>query len=155
MSQKKVDKYKEYKRNRREILKKEKRKAMAAKALVWVVVLAVAGGLLFLIGNKAYESYKSYRAKQPVYTAEEYIIPDLAGVLSTETETEPTTEPASTKEAATEPSQSAEETSAEAQTSTVEETTSEETANEAASTEEETAQAEEETVIETATGAAQ
>lgn len=47
MSQEKVNRYKEQKKNRKEIVKKEKRKAVISKVCVAAVLLVVAGWLVY------------------------------------------------------------------------------------------------------------
>ena len=47
MSQEKVNQYKEAKKNRKDIVKKEKRNALLTKLCVSVVLLAVAGWLVY------------------------------------------------------------------------------------------------------------
>lgn len=47
MSQEKVNQYKEQKKNRKEIIKKEKRKALISKVCVAAVLLVVAGWLVY------------------------------------------------------------------------------------------------------------
>ena len=63
MSQKKVDEYKEKKANRKELIKKEKRKNMLVRS---------AGTLFFLliIGWLGYSVYDSYMASRPRQIAE-------------------------------------------------------------------------------------
>lgn len=58
MSQAKVDRYKEEKANRKEIMKKQKRKRVA----VWTVAVVICAAVIGLIG---FSGYKSYQAKQP------------------------------------------------------------------------------------------
>ena len=61
MSQKKVDEYKNYKKNRRENIKKEKRKERLTMAAMWgavVVFIACVGGAMGV------SIYNKYQAKQ-------------------------------------------------------------------------------------------
>lgn len=87
MSQKKVDQYKEYKKNKKQILKKEKQKKLAAKIAGWVVVIAVIGLVATAIGTSCYSRYRSYLASRPNYDRTGYVLGDLAGVLEEEAET--------------------------------------------------------------------
>lgn len=47
MSQEKVNQYKEEKKNRKQIMKKEKRKSMLMKVCAGLILLAVAGWLIY------------------------------------------------------------------------------------------------------------
>lgn len=58
MSQAKVDRYKEEKANRKEIMKRQKRK----RAAVWAATVVICAAVIGLI---AFSGYKSYQAKQP------------------------------------------------------------------------------------------
>lgn len=100
MSQAKVDKYKDYKKNRKEILEKQKRKRTVYKAIAWLVGVTVAGLLLFAVAYSGYGSYLDWKAKQPVYTRDGYIVPDMVGYH--EDPTEASTEEDPTEEASTE-----------------------------------------------------
>ena len=106
MSQAKVDKYKEYKKNRKEELEKEK-KTKQRNALIWKIVGCVlAVGLLVALGITAYNAIRDRIQARPDYNREEMILEDIAGVLETTAEpTEaPTTEaPETTADTASEP----------------------------------------------------
>lgn len=88
MSQAKVDKYKDYKRNRKKIIQREKNKALAGRIAAWAVGIAVICAVAVGIGSKAAESYQSYLAARPDYNRTSYVLSDLSGVLETETDTE-------------------------------------------------------------------
>jgi hypothetical protein len=88
MSQAKVDQYKNYKKNRKKILQREKNKALAGKIAAWAVGLAVLCAILAGIGSQALSSYKSYLASKPDYSRTAYVLSDLSGVLETETDVE-------------------------------------------------------------------
>ena len=67
MSQKKVDEYKNYKKNRRENIKKEKRKERLTMAAMWgavVVFIACVGGAM---GVSIYNKYQAKQAALPTY----------------------------------------------------------------------------------------
>ncbi len=64
MSQAKVDRYKEEKKNRKEIIAKEKRQRMIGKIAGWVVILALIGW----IGYSAVDLYLESRPMETVYT---------------------------------------------------------------------------------------
>lgn len=95
MSQEKVNKYKERKANRKEILQKEKRNRKLEKA-AWIIVFAlIIAGIAAAIGIEIHNWYENtYLPSRPDYTTESLIISDVAGVLEEETEAaeEPETE---------------------------------------------------------------
>ena len=63
MSQEKVNRYKESKKNRKEIMAREKRQRMLSKAAVWVVC----GVALGWIGASAYQVYENSKPLETVY----------------------------------------------------------------------------------------
>ena len=63
MSQAKVDRYKEEKKNRKEIIRKEKSKQLARRAVVSLLGLALVGWL-------GYSAYNMYETNKPKDTAE-------------------------------------------------------------------------------------
>ena len=75
MSQKKVDAYKEYKKNRKEILAKEKRAKQRNKVLAIIATLAILGG----VGYGVAYTYKTETA--PDITFAELVAPDQYGLL--------------------------------------------------------------------------
>ena len=87
MSQQKVDKYKEFKKNRKEELEKE-RKAKQRSALIWKIVgLVCAAGLVVALAVTGINAYSNWKQAQPIYTRDELIIGDIAGISETEEET--------------------------------------------------------------------
>ena len=77
MSQAKVDKYKERKANRKEIMKKERRHKMMLKATAGVIGVVMIGW----IGFSAYHSYETGLPREQVsvdYTAVESYMNSLA-----------------------------------------------------------------------------
>ncbi len=52
MSQAKVDRQKEYKKNRKQIMAKEKRQRTFGKAIAYLVAVAILGGLGYSVYNK-------------------------------------------------------------------------------------------------------
>lgn len=64
MSQAKVDRYKEEKRNRKEIIAKEKRKRTLNKIAGWLIALA----LIAWAGFSAYGIYKDNQPMETIYT---------------------------------------------------------------------------------------
>lgn len=84
MSQAKVDKYKEYKKNRKENIAKEKRKNLVEKIAAWAVVAVF---VLFIAGAVIYKGISEYQARlaaQPTYDTSSYLLTDMSGVLETE-----------------------------------------------------------------------
>ena len=86
MSQAKVDKYKEYKANRKEILAKEKKKKQIEKITGWAVGLVILGGIGVGIGITGYNSYERWAAAQPTYTVDYKAISDLYSMAVPSTE---------------------------------------------------------------------
>lgn len=82
MSQEKVDKYKEQKANRKELLAKEKRHKKLVKT-AWIAgFILVIAGIGTAIGIEAHMWYvNKYLPSKPNYTSESLVISDLAGVL--------------------------------------------------------------------------
>lgn len=104
MSQKKVDKYKDYKKNRRENIKKEKRKERLTMAAMWgavVVFIACVGGAM---GVSIYNNYQAKQAALPTYGSTSFLLSDMASIQKkdtddqTEAETESETEEVSLEE---------------------------------------------------------
>lgn len=84
MSVEKVNKYKEEKANRKEILAKEKKKAKAEKAALIAVVAVIAVLVVGAIGLTIRNERKAYLASIPDYSATSLVVGDMAGVLSEE-----------------------------------------------------------------------
>ena len=105
MSSKKVDQYKEYKKNKKKILKSEKRKNTAAKMCAWLIVLAAVAVVAYFVGSAVVKAYQDYLESRPDYTSTSFMLGDQAGIRDKETEedtTEAVTEAATTAEAQTE-----------------------------------------------------
>ena len=88
MSQAKVDKYKEYKKNRRQNIAKEKRKELIGRVAAWSVIGVFALFIVAAVIYKQVDNYQARLAAMPDYQASSYVLPDLASVLTEETETE-------------------------------------------------------------------
>ena len=87
MSQQKVDKYKEFKKNRKEELEKE-RKAKKRTELIWKIVgLVLAAGLVVALAITGINAFRNWKQAQPIYTRDSLIIGDIAGISETEAET--------------------------------------------------------------------
>ncbi len=85
MSVEKVNKYKEEKANRKEILEQQKKKAKQTKTAMIagaaVVVVLIAGAIGITVRNE----YNAYLNAQPDYSTTQMLVGDLAGVLADET----------------------------------------------------------------------
>ena len=85
MSVEKVNKYKEEKANRKEILEQQKKKAKQTKAALIagaaVVVVLIVGAIGITVRNE----YKAYLNAQPDYSTTQMLVGDLSGVLVDET----------------------------------------------------------------------
>lgn len=80
MSQKKVDEYKKYKKNRRENIKKEKRKERLIMTAIWgavVLFIVCAGGAM---GVTIYNKYQAKQAALPTYGSTSFILADMANI---------------------------------------------------------------------------
>lgn len=86
MSQAKVDKYKEYKKNRKEILAKEKKKKKIEKVVGWTALVVLVAALGTAVGVSIYNQHQAYLASLPNYTVSEKVIGDMTGILDEETE---------------------------------------------------------------------
>ena len=80
MSQAKMNEYKEYKKNKKQILAKQKKKKLADKVIVWVVSLAVACGLIAALGITFRNMYRDYKASQLDYSVSSFVLDDLTGI---------------------------------------------------------------------------
>ncbi len=86
MSQKKVDEYKNYKKNRRENIKKEKRKERLTMAAMWgavVVFIACVGGAM---GVSIYNNYQAKQAALPTYGSTSFLLSDMASIQKEDTD---------------------------------------------------------------------
>ncbi|MDO5408846.1 MAG: hypothetical protein Q4F21_00140 [Lachnospiraceae bacterium] len=83
MSVEKVNKYKEEKKNRKEILEKEKKKKRLAHIGGWAAGLVLTGALVVLLGLTAKNAYKDYQDSKPNYNAESMVVTDMTGILDT------------------------------------------------------------------------
>ena len=91
MSQKKVDQYKEFKKNRKEEIEKEKRQqkrnALIGKIVAGVLILAVVAAL----GITVYNAIKRNADAAPQYDRENLVVEDMARVFATTTAVAETT----------------------------------------------------------------
>ena len=84
MSQEKVNKYKEQKANRKELMAQEKRKKARVKAVTIAVAVLVLVGALSAVGLTIRNEYKAYIDSLPSYSTTSFMVPDEAGMLNTE-----------------------------------------------------------------------
>ena len=84
MSQEKVNKYKEEKANRKEMIARQKRQKARNKAIAIAVAAVLAVGAVGAIGLTIRNEYKAYINSLPSYSSTSYVVSDDAGVLSTE-----------------------------------------------------------------------
>lgn len=82
MSQEKVNRYKEEKANRKEILEKKKRKALWTRILCWAAAVLCVVGIGAGIGVSAHNAHQKYLDSLPDYNRTALIITDYAGVLA-------------------------------------------------------------------------
>lgn len=121
MSQAKVDKYKEQKKNRDKIMKREKRERIIAEVIVCVVVVA----LITWAGYSFYQNHKPTVVN--TYSVDSTALDDYMSEMNAETETENGTEAAEseaeseTEAASEEATETAAETESVAETETVSE----------------------------------
>ena len=103
MSQEKVDRYKEYKKNRRDIIEKEKKQKQRS-ALLWKVLGAVlALGIVAALGITLFNAIRTRAQAAPDYNRDNMVVQDVVGLWTTEAPTTqaPTTEAAPTTAPAT------------------------------------------------------
>lgn len=87
MSVEKVNKYKEEKANRKEILEKQKKQAKLIKSGVIAGGILTAALLVGAIGVTIRNERKAYLASLPDYNTTSMLVGDMAGVLTEETQT--------------------------------------------------------------------
>ena len=98
MSQAKVDKYKEYKKNRKKLIAQEKRRKKAVDAAVIGVITLLALALVIFVGASVFNRIKKSTPKYD-YVSKEFVLADYASIMATEA---PTTEAPTTVESPTE-----------------------------------------------------
>ena len=113
MSQQKVDRYKEYKKNRKENIEKEKRQQKRTSMLWRIGCCVLALAIVVALGITVYNAISRASKAAPQYDREQLVVQDVAGIYETTTaEPETTTaEPETTEaESSTEPASEAETT---------------------------------------------
>ena len=88
MSQEKVDKYKAAKKTRKQDLEKEK-KQKQLKKMIWTAlgILVAAALLVGLVITGINIAKNKKQATEGQYRVDNYVVSDMAGILSTEAET--------------------------------------------------------------------
>ncbi|MBO4390577.1 MAG: hypothetical protein J5825_06940 [Lachnospiraceae bacterium] len=124
MSQKKVDQYKEYKANKKKILKREKIKKKFVDYSVYLAILVIGTAVLTVAVGQIMYKYKAYKNSRPNYNVTEKVFDDMVGVLTTKAETQPATEEGSEGETGSE-KESGSEKETEKETESVKESESE------------------------------
>ena len=89
MSQKKVDEYKEFKKNRKANLEKERKAKKRAEQIWKWVGIALAAALVVALAITGWNAVSNWKQAQPIYTREELVIGDIAGISETEEESTP------------------------------------------------------------------
>lgn len=84
MSQEKVNKYKEQKANRKELMAQEKRKKARTRLIAIVISVVVLVGAVGAIGLTIRNEYKAYIDSLPSYSTTSFLVTDEAGVLNTD-----------------------------------------------------------------------
>lgn len=84
MSREKVEKYKDYKKNKKEILAKEKRKLRIEKLTLTLAAVIMIGAISGGIGLSVYNGYKRGLALRPNYDREQLVINDMSSILAEE-----------------------------------------------------------------------
>lgn len=110
MSQKKVDDYKKYKKNRRENIKKEKRKEQLTIAAMWGALVLFIVCVGSAMGVTIYNNYQAKLAALPTYASTSFVLSDMAGMQKKDAQT-PSQEESTSEEDASEEELSSEESS--------------------------------------------
>lgn len=86
MSQAKVDRYKEQKAKRKEIMEQERKKRALNRAILIAVIVAVLGGIGTGVGFTIRNQILKAEAAKPDYSTTSYMLSDYAGILEEEAE---------------------------------------------------------------------
>ncbi len=84
MSQQKVDRYKEEKANRKELMAKEQQKKKMTRIGIWACIALVVIGLGTSVGISIRNSHNRYLASLPDYTRTSMVVQDYTGITETE-----------------------------------------------------------------------
>ncbi len=91
MSQAKVDKYKEYKKKRKQLIAREKKRKKIISVAITGIIIIAALALVFMVGFMIHDRIQKSSPKYD-YVSEQFVLNDLAGVMITEPATEAPTE---------------------------------------------------------------
>ena len=86
MSQKKVDERKEYKKNRKENIRKEQRQEKIGRATVWIVAAIFVIGVGIAAGVSIHNRNKAQEEALPTYNTSDFVLNDLAGIREEDAE---------------------------------------------------------------------
>lgn len=81
MSVEKVSKYKEDKKNRKQILAQEKKKRNLYRLGGWLLSFVIVAALVVMLGLTAKNAYSNYQASRPDYNSTSFVLSDMTGVL--------------------------------------------------------------------------
>lgn len=82
MSVEKVNKYKEGKKNRKQIIEQEKKKKNLYRLGGWLLSFVIVAGLVVMLGLTAKNAYSNYQASRPDYNTTSLAISDMTGILN-------------------------------------------------------------------------
>lgn len=107
MSQEKVDRYKEQKAKRKELIEKERKQRRIMKAVTILIIVLIVAGIGTGIGFTIRNQYIKAQNAKPDYSSSSLVLQDMAGIL---TEDETAAENGADGETAEDESEAAEET---------------------------------------------
>lgn len=81
MSVEKVNKYKEEKKNRKEMVAKHKREQRRGSMIGGAIGLLLVAALVVMIALTGKNAYNNYKASQPDYNRDSYVVTDMTGIL--------------------------------------------------------------------------
>lgn len=81
MSVEKVNKYKEEKKNRKQMVAKHKREQRMGSIIGGLIGLVIVAALVVMIGITAKNAYNNYQASQPNYDSDSYVVSDMTGIM--------------------------------------------------------------------------
>ena len=88
MSQEKVDRYKEQKAKRKELVEKERKQKKLMKAVMILIAVLVIAGIGTGIGFTIRNQYIKAQNAKPDYSSSSLVVQDMAGILTEETTAE-------------------------------------------------------------------
>ncbi len=93
MSQQKVDRYKEQKAKRKELVEKERRNRRISRTIAILILVLVVAGVGTGIGLTIRNQYIKHKNSLPNYSSSSLVVQDMAGILTEEEETDGAGEP--------------------------------------------------------------